>query len=123
MREVENLQPANDTAEPFGIGADTWPGLAKLAEEASEVIQIIAKLIATGGRTDHWSGMDLGKALEDELGDLEAPTLVPTKRTFGKASISKVRATQPNRNTQSSRTGSDPTLSDALMNQPTKGTE
>lgn len=63
---------ANDTAEPFGIGADTWPGLAKLAEEASEVIQIIAKLIATGGQTNHWSGMDLLRALEDEMGDLQA---------------------------------------------------
>lgn len=68
----QGAELANDTAEPFGISAETWPGLAKLVEECGEVIQIIGKLIATGGRTDHWSGTDLAKALEDELGDVEA---------------------------------------------------
>lgn len=63
---------ANDTADNFGIGATTWPGIAKLMEEAGEVVQVCAKLIATGGRTDHWSGDDLAVRLVEEMGDLEA---------------------------------------------------
>lgn len=63
---------ANDTAEPFGIGAVTWPGIAKLMEEAGEVVQVCAKLLATGGRTDHWSGDDLRVRLVEEMGDLGA---------------------------------------------------
>ena len=31
---------------PFSIGSDTWPGLAKIAEEAGEVLQVIGKLLA-----------------------------------------------------------------------------
>jgi NTP pyrophosphatase (non-canonical NTP hydrolase) len=49
-----------------------WPGTAKLAEECGEVIQIIAKLVATAGRTDHWSGLDLETELEDEIADVQA---------------------------------------------------
>lgn len=63
---------ANDNEGPFSIGQDVWPGLAKLAEECGEVIQIIAKLIATGGRTDHWSGLDLRVELENEMADVRA---------------------------------------------------
>jgi NTP pyrophosphatase (non-canonical NTP hydrolase) len=63
---------ANDNEGPFSIGQDLWPGIAKLAEECGEVIQVIGKLIATGGRTDHWSGLDLRVALEDEIADLRA---------------------------------------------------
>ena len=67
---------ANDTAGPFSIGQDAvWPGLAKLAEEAGEVVQVIGKLIATAGRTDHWSGHDLGRDLEDEIADVQAACL------------------------------------------------
>lgn len=64
--------PANDNEGPFGLGRGTWPGLAKLAEECGEVVQIVAKLVATGGRVDHWSGLDLHDELCDELGDLLA---------------------------------------------------
>lgn len=63
---------ANDNAGPFSIGQNSWPGVAKLAEECGEVLQIIGKLIATGGRTDHWSGLDLGHELEDEMADVTA---------------------------------------------------
>lgn len=61
---------ANDNEGPFSIGSDTWPGISKLIEECGEVVQIAGKLIATGGRTDHWSGLDLGCELETEIGDL-----------------------------------------------------
>lgn len=62
---------ANDESA-FGFGSEVWPGLAKLAEECGEVIQIIGKLIATGGRTGHWSGLDLKIELEDEMADVRA---------------------------------------------------
>jgi NTP pyrophosphatase (non-canonical NTP hydrolase) len=63
---------ANDNNGPFSIGQNMWPGLAKLAEECGEVVQIIGKLIATGGRTDHWSGLDLRACLIEEMGDVLA---------------------------------------------------
>jgi len=64
--------PANDNEGPFSIGQNIWPGISKLIEECGEVLQIAGKLIATGGRTDHWSGRDLGHDLTEELGDLIA---------------------------------------------------
>lgn len=62
----------NDDAGPFSIGSDVWPGLAKLAEECGEVIQIIGKLIATGGKFHHWSELNLYEELEKELADVQA---------------------------------------------------
>ncbi len=56
----------------FAIGGDDWPGIAKLAEECGEVVQVIGKLMGTGGRTDHWDGTDLREKLIEEIGDLMA---------------------------------------------------
>lgn len=116
--------------EMFAIGSAKWPGLSKLAEEAGEVIQVIAlspdlkasnyrlrlieelgdvlaacdfvseanalpirkmnftcsvvelpyylgrvvqvigKLMGTGGRIDHWDGTDLRYRLADEIGNV-----------------------------------------------------
>lgn len=55
----------------FSIGQRMWPGVAKLIEETGEVQQVLGKLIAIGGLTEHWSG-DLKVLLEEELGDLLA---------------------------------------------------
>lgn len=63
---------ANDNEGPFSIGQNVWPGTAKLAEECGEVVQVIGKLVATGGRTDHWSGLTLRAALVEEMGDVLA---------------------------------------------------
>lgn len=63
---------ANDIEGPFSIGSDVWPGIAKLIEACAEVVQVCAKLISTGGRTDHWSGDDLSERLAEEIGDLRA---------------------------------------------------
>lgn len=60
------------SAPPFGYGTKVWPGLAKLNEEAGEVIQVIGKLMATGGERKHWGGSDLQARLEDEVADLQA---------------------------------------------------
>lgn len=67
-----HIPRANDNEGPFSFGSDLWPGLSKLGEECGEVVQVVMKLIATGGRVDHWSGVDLGVRLEEELGDLRA---------------------------------------------------
>ncbi len=71
MATVEG-QRANDNEGPFSIGQNKWPGISKLIEECGEVLQIAGKLIATGGRTDHWSGLNLADELSKELGDLLA---------------------------------------------------
>lgn len=55
----------------FSIGSAVWPGTSKLLEEQGELIQVLGKLMATGGDTKHWSG-DLRKMLAEELGDLYA---------------------------------------------------
>jgi len=55
----------------FGQG-NGWPGIAKLMEEAGEVVQVCAKLVMTDGSSDHWDGSKLDARLADELGDLLA---------------------------------------------------
>lgn len=56
----------------FFIGADDWSGIAKLMEEAGEVVQVCGKLIAISGASNHWDGSNLHVRLEEELGDLLA---------------------------------------------------
>lgn len=56
----------------FSIGSTVYPGLSKLIEECGEVLQIAGKLIATGGKTEHWDGSDLRERMMDELSDLMA---------------------------------------------------
>ncbi|WP_432972405.1 hypothetical protein [Dactylosporangium sp. CA-233914] len=59
-------------AGPYEIGSETWPGLAKLAEEAGELIQILAKLVGASGRERYYDGTDLRARLIEECGDLTA---------------------------------------------------
>jgi NTP pyrophosphatase (non-canonical NTP hydrolase) len=69
-----------DKNGPYGIGTETWPGLAKLMEECGEVIQVLAKLVAAGSLDHTWTETDgtprgwgdLSGALHEELGDLQA---------------------------------------------------
>jgi NTP pyrophosphatase (non-canonical NTP hydrolase) len=56
----------------FAIGSLRWPGLSKVAEESGEVVQVIGKLMGTGGEPAHWDGSDLRVRLQEELGDLLA---------------------------------------------------
>jgi hypothetical protein len=37
---------------PFAIGSDAWPGTSKLLEEQGELVQVLGKLMATGGHED-----------------------------------------------------------------------
>jgi NTP pyrophosphatase (non-canonical NTP hydrolase) len=59
-------------AGPYEIGSDLWPGLAKLAEEAGELIQVLAKLVGASGRDRYYDGTDLRERLVEECGDLTA---------------------------------------------------
>lgn len=61
-------------AGPYAIGSKHWPGLSKLAEEAGEVMQVVGKILGTGGESAHWDGSDLRVRLVEELGDLIAAT-------------------------------------------------
>ena len=59
-------------AGPYEIGSDVWPGLAKLAEEAGELIQVLAKVVGVSGRGVYYDGTDLRARLVEECGDLIA---------------------------------------------------
>lgn len=58
-------------SEPFTIGADLWPGLAKAIEELTELTTVLGQLIAfpDGHRPD---SKDLLEHLHMELGDAMA---------------------------------------------------
>lgn len=60
-----------DDNVPFGMATDNWPGLAKLSEECGELVQVLAKLMQTGGDRQHWDG-DLVPRLVEEIGDVQA---------------------------------------------------
>lgn len=55
----------------FSIGSEVWPGTSKLLEEMGELQQVLGKLIAVAGSTEHWDG-DLRPRLIEELGDVSA---------------------------------------------------
>lgn len=55
----------------FSIGNQIWPGTSKLIEEMGELQQVLGKLIATAGDTNHWSG-DLRARMIEELADVGA---------------------------------------------------
>lgn len=57
---------------PYSIGSDVWPGMSKVIEECGELQQVLGKIIALGGETEHWDGTDLRDRVRDELADLAA---------------------------------------------------
>jgi len=63
---------ANGDDGPFSIGQTVWPGISKLIEECGELQQVMGKLVATGGRREHWSGDDLSVRLTEEMADVFA---------------------------------------------------
>lgn len=56
----------------FAFGDVEWPGLAKLAEESGELVQVIGKLMMTHGDPAYWDGVDLRKRLIEEMADQAA---------------------------------------------------
>lgn len=58
-----------DKAGDYSIGSAKLPGLAKMAEEAGELVQAIAKLIATNGDPKYYDGTNLVDCLLEEMSD------------------------------------------------------
>ena len=56
----------------FYIHAELWPGIAKLAEDCSEVAQVCAKIVGAGGSSTGFLGEDLKAQLEEEIADAKA---------------------------------------------------
>lgn len=57
----------------YSIGSDQLPGLAKLAEECGELLQVIGKIIAMGHMGYHPDGgKELSVRLNEELADVDA---------------------------------------------------
>lgn len=59
-------------AGPYSIGSDRWAGTSKVIEECGELQQVLGKLIALGGETDHWDGTNLRDRIGDEMADVLA---------------------------------------------------
>lgn len=57
---------------PFAIGSAVWPGTSKTVEECGELLQVLGKLMATGGATTHFSGLDLMQGFMEESADVLA---------------------------------------------------
>lgn len=53
----------------FAIGSRCWPGLGKTTEEVGELLQVLGKLVASGGAAEHWDGTNLHDRLIEETGD------------------------------------------------------
>lgn len=67
-------EPVGDemTEPKFGIGSLQWPGLAKLAEECAELLQVLGKVIAYPDQPEHPDGTNTLEKLHEEIGDLAA---------------------------------------------------
>lgn len=66
-------EPVGEGEPRFGIGSPSWPGLAKVAEECGELLQVIGKIIAYPDRVDHPDGTaDLRARLIEEMADVSA---------------------------------------------------
>jgi NTP pyrophosphatase (non-canonical NTP hydrolase) len=66
----EDCKPVTGSGD-FSIGSAVWPGTSKVIEETGELLQVLGKLIAVGGATEHWDG-DLRKKLVEEASDVAA---------------------------------------------------
>lgn len=87
------MRPLARPAPPmFAIGSPRWPGLSKLSEEAGEVIQVIGKLMGTGGEVQHWDGSNLAERLIEEVGDVLAACDFVVEKNLPLASVAERRA-------------------------------
>lgn len=66
------IERVADGHGPYSIGSTLWPGLSKVAEESGEIVQVIGKLMGTGGLVAHWDGSDLAVRMQEEIADLQA---------------------------------------------------
>jgi len=76
----------------FAFGDAEWPGVAKLNEEAGELVQVIGKLMMTHGKAAHWDGTDLRVRFVLELGDLAAAIQFTVARVLTVDEVRLLRA-------------------------------
>jgi NTP pyrophosphatase (non-canonical NTP hydrolase) len=57
---------------PYSVGSDNLPGLAKVVEEAGELLQVAGKILAVGGTKIYYDGLELRKAVKEEMADVIA---------------------------------------------------
>lgn len=62
---------ASEPPGPYGIGSDTWPGLAMLAADAAEVVRVVRAIMGNGNGNGP-DAASLRESLQEELGDLRA---------------------------------------------------
>lgn len=68
---LKQMQSANPGAG-YTMQNRNWPGMAKVIEEAGEVLQLCGKIMSIRGATTYFKGEDLRNELQDEIGDLLA---------------------------------------------------
>lgn len=56
----------------YEIESEQWTGLAKVGEEAAEVLQVVNKIIGNSGGRFYFDKTDLHAKLIEEMGDLYA---------------------------------------------------
>ncbi len=59
----ENVKP--EVQGPYSLGQSHWPGLAKVQEEAAELLEVLAKIVANGGKVRRFQAI-----ARDESGEL-----------------------------------------------------
>lgn len=69
---IRDLESQLASQSKFTLGSQQWPGVSKVVEEAGELLQVLGKLIGTGGATHYFDGADLKQRLEEEGADIVA---------------------------------------------------
>lgn len=70
---TESREAVTSRPVPFQFSAPEWAGLAKLAEEAAEVVQVCMKIVGTGGTMVFKDGQTVDRErIVEEIGDLKA---------------------------------------------------
>lgn len=72
LHKKSPIERVTDGHGSYSIGSIVWPGLSKVAEECGEIIQVIGKLMGTGGTVEHWDGTNLADRMSEEAADLLA---------------------------------------------------
>ncbi len=70
--KFEDLLIEGHVQPPYSFNGPQLPGIAKVVEEAGEVVQVFGKLMMTGGEQINFDGTDLLTELLKETADLAA---------------------------------------------------
>lgn len=61
----------SEPPSPHSGGSDDWPGLSRLAADATQVVRVVGKIIGSSDDARYDTAI-LRECLQDELGDLRA---------------------------------------------------